>query len=228
MIFLTGDTHGSVYFQKLKNFAEENVGLTKDDYVVIAGDFGGVWSAATLENDLASYEALPFTVLFIDGNNENFDLLNKYPVSEWNGGKVHFVKPDIIHLMRGQIFDLDGKSVFTFGGGTSFDKLRRKEGESWWFREIPSYKEFDEGLSNLKKRGNKVDIIITHSIDEGALYYPPLMQRLGGVHSYPENQMLRNFEDIVKYGHWYFGHYHIDAKITDKKTALFKDFIRIA
>lgn len=228
MIFVTGDTHGSVHFGKLLEFAEAHVGLNKDDYVIIAGDFGGVWSAATLDQDLAPYSALPYTVLFVDGNHENFDLLNKYPVSEWNGGKVHFVQPDIIHLMRGQIYDLGGKSVFTFGGGTSFDKIRRKEGESWWFREIPSYKEFDEGIANLKKHNNQVDIIITHSIDEGALYSQPLMQRLGSFQSYPENQMLRRFEDIIKYGHWYFGHYHIDAKITDKKTALFNDFVRLA
>lgn len=29
----------------------------------------------------------PFTTLFVDGNHENFDLLNAYPVENWHGGK---------------------------------------------------------------------------------------------------------------------------------------------
>ena len=43
------------------------------------------------------------------------------PVSEWNGGKVHFVRPNVIHLMRGQVFTLQGQTYFTFGGASSHD-----------------------------------------------------------------------------------------------------------
>lgn len=72
MIYVTGDTHGEVTFQKLPAFARANPQLTKRDYVIIAGDFGGVWSEKTLEEDLRPYSELPFTVLFVDGNHENF------------------------------------------------------------------------------------------------------------------------------------------------------------
>lgn len=35
------------------------------------------------------------------------------------------------------------------------------------------------------------------------------------------------FEDQVEYKHWYFGHYHIDEKVADKKTALYFDIVSI-
>ena len=119
MIFITGDTHGTHDFSKLTEFAELNQNLTKSDYMIIVGDFGGVWRVETLEKDLKPYMDLPFTVLFVDGNHENFDMLNKYTVETWNGGKTHRIKSSIIHLMRGQVFEIEGESIFTFGGGIS-------------------------------------------------------------------------------------------------------------
>ncbi|MDR3186224.1 MAG: hypothetical protein LBU04_05400 [Christensenellaceae bacterium] len=38
---------------------------------------------------------------------------------------------------------------------------------------------------------------------------------------------LLRFEETLEYGHWYFGHYHIDSPITDKKTALYKNIVQI-
>jgi hypothetical protein len=44
MIFITGDTHGSIDIDKLnsKNFPSGKF-LTKNDYVIILGDFGFIW-----------------------------------------------------------------------------------------------------------------------------------------------------------------------------------------
>lgn len=224
-IFVTGDTHRDVDFAKLKQFAESNPQLTKSDYVIIAGDFGGVWCERTLEEDLKPYSALPFTVLFVDGNHENFWKLNSYPVTMWHGGKVHMIKPDIIHLMRGQVFELEGNTIFTFGGATSIDKAFRREGISWWAEELPTYEELDEGFRNLERYGYKVDYIITHSCGERALMYPPLRTRTMQMGRYPENQMLSNFEDRVTYRHWYFGHYHMDGILNDKMTVLYQEIV---
>lgn len=225
MIYVTGDTHGRNDFAKLRIFADQNPQLTKNDCVIIAGDFGGVWSEKTLGENLKLYGELPFTVLFVDGNHENFTLLNAYPESEWRGGKVHVVKPDILHLMRGQIFELEGNTIFTFGGATSIDKYTRQEGISWWKEEMPSFAELDEGIANLKRYNNKVDYIITHSCGERALMYPPLRTRTLQMGRYPENQMLSYFEDIVSYKHWYFGHYHMDGRLNDKMTVLYQEII---
>lgn len=227
MIYITGDTHGQHDFAKLTGFVRQHRGLTKKDFLIVAGDFGGVWDAKTLERDLRPYEELPCTVLFVDGNHENFDLLDAYPVEEWQGGKVHFVKPTVIHLMRGQVFEIEGKTFFTFGGATSIDRDMRREHIGWWKREMPSFEELDEGIANLKRYNNTVDYIVTHSCDEKALWYPPLRTRIFQMGVYPENQMLSNFEDIVTYKHWYFGHYHMDGDLTDKKTVLYQTIVAL-
>ncbi len=227
MIYITGDTHGQHDFVKLLYFADAHPELTKKDYVIIAGDFGGVWSERGLETTLSMYARLPFTTLFVDGNHENFDMLNAYPVEIWNGGKVHKISPDIIHLMRGQVFEIEGKTFFTFGGATSIDKYLRIEGISWWAQELPTYEELDEGIANLKRYNNTVDYIVTHSCDEKALWYPPLRERGVKKETFPENRMLSLFEDTVRYGHWYFGHYHMDGDLTENKTVLYQRIIKL-
>ena len=121
MIYATGDTHGN--FQRFApEYFPEQAGMTKEDYMIICGDFGGVWDGGKKEErNLDWLEDLPFTTLFISGNHENFDLLSKYPTEEWNGGTIQRIRPHVIHLMRGQVFDLQGCSFFTMGGARSHD-----------------------------------------------------------------------------------------------------------
>lgn len=227
MIYVTGDTHGDIDFLKLHIFAENHSELTRDDYVIIAGDFGGIWSEFTMDRTLTPYEKLPFTVLFVDGNHENFDIINSLPIEEWKGGKIHRIRPNIIHLMRGQVFTLEGKTIFTFGGATSIDKFMRRENISWWAAELPTGKEVEEGISNLEKYDNQVDYIITHSCDERALYYPPLKDPYQSMKIFPENRILSIFADTVKFKHWYFGHFHMDAQLNEEKTVLYQHIVEL-
>lgn len=91
-----------------------------------------------------------YNICFIDGTHENFSLLNGYGVSEWNGGKVHKIYDNLYHLMRGQVYNIDGKSVFTMGGGESPDIDIRSENDGWSRDEIPSQDELLEGAKILK------------------------------------------------------------------------------
>lgn len=164
--------------------------MTKDDFVIICGDFGGVWNKSEESKEetmlMDWLDCKSFTTLFVDGNHENFDRLYDYPVEEWHGGKVHKIRHSVIHLMRGQVFEIDGKSIFTFGGARSHDidggilepddpdyKKKKKELDqgwrpyrinhvSWWQQELPSVEEMEEGRKNLEAYGNKVDFIVTH------------------------------------------------------------------
>lgn len=226
MIYVTGDTHRSDLLC-IHNFCDNHPELTKSDYIIIAGDFGGVWAKETPEKDLKPFSDLPVTVLFVDGNHENFDLINAYPVETWNGGKVHKIKPDIIHLMRGQLFEIGGKTIFTFGGATSVDKDRRVEGESWWRAELPTFEELDEVLVNLKRYGNKVEYIITHSCSDRAFAYPAIRNNATVKFNCPEVQMLSYFEDNAAFKHRYFGHFHTDARLSDRYTALYHNIIEL-
>lgn len=114
MIYITGDCHGNFERFNTSIFPEQKE-MTKDDYVIICGDFGGVWNrneeSKTETMVLDWLDCKPFTILFVDGNHENFDRLYAYPVEEWHGGKVHKIRPSVIHLMRGQVFELEGKKI---------------------------------------------------------------------------------------------------------------------
>ena len=227
MIFVTGDTHGTQDAYKLHIFAGEHPELSLNDYVIIAGDFGAIWNERTVAEELYFFTHLPFTVLFVDGNHENFDLINSYPVSTWKGGKVHQIRPNVIHLMRGQVYEIEGKTIFTFGGATSIDKYYRIKGRSWWPQELPSRGEMEEGLANLKRYQNKVDYIITHSCPLSAFKYPALLAAAGIKVECPESELLSNFDEIVAFKHWYFGHFHIDAQLSNRYTVLYQDVVRI-
>ncbi|MBP3885099.1 MAG: hypothetical protein J6D54_09210, partial [Olsenella sp.] len=110
MIYVTGDTHGSHDVGKLHPRQwPEGQGLGRDDYLVILGDFGAIWDWGTDDHALlAWYEAQAWTTLFVDGNHENFDLIDAFDVSEMFGGRVQVVPgyPHVIRLMRGEVYDL--------------------------------------------------------------------------------------------------------------------------
>lgn len=220
MIYITGDTHIPVNISKLntKNFPQQKT-MTKKDYVIICGDFGAVWNDQGEDKYWRKWLATRnFTTLFVDGNHENFDLLKQYPVSEWNGGKVHFINDSIIHLMRGQVFTIDGLKLFTMGGATSIDKYRRTEGVSWWAEEIPSHEEFEHALDNLDAHNWEVDYVLTHTTST---------RNMDRMIYEKENNPLNSFFDMLesdlKYKHWYFGHFHRDEMLDDKHTVVFEE-----
>lgn len=123
-IYVTGDIHSEPDRFNMENFPEQKE-LTRDDYMIICGDFGLVWAEdkeSKQEKQLLDWlEERPYTTLFVDGNHENFTRLNAFPVEEWHGGRVHKIREHVIHLMRGEMFDLDGKKIFAFGGARSHD-----------------------------------------------------------------------------------------------------------
>lgn len=210
-IFVTGDVHQLVDYEKLYQFSlEDGMSLTKDDYLIICGDFGAIWSNDPQDkidlSVLGLYDDFPWTTLFVDGNHENHDRLDQYPVSEWNGGKVHHITPSIIHLMRGQVFTINGQTFATMGGASSHDKWWRKEGISWWAREMPSAAEYEEMLTNLEKVGHKVDHFISHT-------GPSIAIR--NLSPYPTLDDLNKFFQIVaqdnQIGNWWMGHMHVEA-----------------
>lgn len=212
-IFITGDTHADVDWHKLNtNIFTQGKGLTKNDFVIVCGDFGGVWDGDITDKYVQNwYNNQPWTTLFVDGNHENFDLLNQYPVEEWNGGKVHKISDSIYHLMRGQIYEINGKKIFTFGGAESTDKAFRVPYVSWWPQEIPNYQECVNALSNLENCGYKVDYIITHCA-------PSRFEKVIYGEGYKSNNVTEFLDiacDLVEYKAWYCGHHHLDVDMNN-------------
>ena len=209
MIYLTGDTHIPLDVEKLntRSFPEQKK-MTRDDYVIVLGDFGLLW-----HEDKEYYwwkrwfEEKNFTTLWIDGNHENGNWIDSLPVSEWHGGKVHMISPNIIHLMRGQIFTIENNTFFTFGGALSIDKEMRRENVTWWAREEASYAEQEEGLKNLEKYNNKVDYILTHTCPDELIniMFPEAKYKADSV----TGKYLDYISKIASYRKWYFGHWHV-------------------
>lgn len=231
MIYVTGDIHGSNDIQRLsKDNFPESKSLSKKDYVIICGDFGLIWSGSEKEEYWLNWlNRQPFTTLFLDGNHENFDMLNRYPIEYWHEGKVHFINESVIHLMRGQVFNIDGKTFFTFGGATSIDKIYREENISWWKEEMPSVKELEEGLKNLSINNLKVDYILTHCCSSNTLEYVSICCGFDGRYELDTlNKYFNIIEKEIKFQHWYFGHYHEDVRnIVSKQSLLYKEIVRI-
>ena len=206
MIYFTSDIHGHLSLDWLSNEISK-IELTADDYLIILGDAGIVWDEKEHQEVKEFYDRLPCSTLFLDGNHENFDLLDSFPVVELFGGKVHRITDKITHLLRGEIFMIDGNAFFVFGGGYSIKKKGGTSPVFIWDREMPNEAEYNNGLNKLRSVDNKVDYVITHVAPTD------IATRLGRGPIEEEkvlNDYLTGISKNNKYLEWFFGHYHVD------------------
>lgn len=239
MIYVTGDTHNTVDCEKIFQFAPS---LAISDYIIIAGDFGGCWynhGSDKYKNDqelLDRYSNLDCTILFVDGNHENFPEIYSYPTIEKFGGTVGQIREKVFHLRRGEIYNIQNKKIFTFGGALSVDKHMRMPYVSWWEEEIPTIEEMNYGIDNLEKHNNKVDYIITHTAPKEivqALVAKNKWNMWGNKANDPTTDYLQRVMQITEFKHWYFGHFHDDKRIkrsgdfTAKFTTLYNEFDKL-
>lgn len=245
MIYITGDTHSNFSRFEIERFPIQEQ-MTKNDYVIICGDFGGVWTyqkESMIEKEKLDWlNNKNFTTLFVDGNHENYTrLYNDYPVEEWHGGKVHKIRDSVLHLMRGEIFDIDGKKIFAFGGARSHDiqdgilnldeeekiyEYRKRRAFfrirdfSWWDFELPTDEEMKNGIKNLKKVNYKVDYIITHCC-------PTSIQSLLDPRYERDNltDYLQKISEKLEFRKWYFGHYHDYRQVNSQFILLYEDIV---
>lgn len=223
MILITGDVHCPHDILKLKpeNFPDGH--LTKNDYLIVCGDMGIVWDGSKHDEYWKEwFEQRNYTTLFVDGNHENHPLLNEYPVVGWHGGKVHQIMPSVLHLMRGQIFDIEGSSFLALGGAKSHDIEYRIEGLSWWREEVFSQDDYIEAIRNLRKRDFLVDYVISHDCPSHVL---------PAIGSYLERNehtdMLEKIYQQIGYTRWYFGHHHVNMTLPENMRCLYEDIIEV-
>ena len=247
MLFLTGDTHGDFTRFRPDIFPEQKQ-MTKQDYVIVLGDFGGVWDGSKEEQNWLDWlEAKPFTTLFVSGNHENYDLLASYPIQSWKGGRVQVIRPSVFHLMRGEVFTLLGKTFFTLGGASSHDisagilepdapdfrrrkkmldlqgALYRVNHRSWWKEELPSQEEYRHAQETLNAHHHQVDYILTHCA-------PTSIQTAlsrGMYQPDPLTDFLEQVKESCQFQYWSFGHYHENKVIPKKYVLLYEQILEL-
>ena len=224
MVYITGDTHGGYDIDKLFN-----IDYTEDDVLIICGDFGFVWERdypkIVGEQALLNLimDSIPCTVLFVCGNHENFARLNKLPRVEKFGAEVGLVRDRCYHLLRGNVYTIEGKTYLAIGGAESHDKKYRKEGISWWKEESITLADIEKA-----KKAGKVNFVISHCVPDkvkermcldGVL---PLEYIMPSTSEY----MLSDLQEAIEYDYWFSGHYHEDLMI-GKHFILYNDFVEI-
>lgn len=280
MIYITGDIHRNpVRFSS--RFFPEGKDMTKDDYVIVCGDFGLIWDYEEESSEekywLNWLDSKPWTTLFVPGNHENYDrlygtddpvllkcwlynnlteeqkdrLFVGYPEKTWHGGVVRELRPSVLMLDRGYVFELCGKKFFSFGGASSHDisdgilfpeylasstemnKMRREWDDenktfrvnhiSWWRREMPTEEEMHRGIKTLEDNDWKVDFVVTHCTSSG-------VQSLLS-HGCYKSDVLTSYLEVIRqkldYTKWFFGHYHDNKNVTKKDLCIYEQIIRI-
>lgn len=224
-IFLTGDCHAD--FRKIYNFADR-MELNENDYIIVLGDMGLFWRNDRKDADIFIRdfeERCNFNLYFIDGNHENFKILNSLPIDE--NGMGH-ISDHIKHLRRGCHYNIDGKDILSVGGADSVDKFRRVEGLSWWREEEITSKEIEAIAAD------HYDYVLSHScplsiFEENKVY----LCTLGNIVDDNDeefkktNIQLENLLQKIDFNHWYFGHYHVDLHLDDKFTCLLNAFVEL-
>lgn len=213
-VYITGDIHGGLDITKLnsKNFPQGKT-LTKDDYVIICGDFGLIFSNEQSAEEKYWLDWLnnkKWTTLFIDGNHDNIDKIrNDYPDCKFLGAKCQRIKKSIYHIERGEILSIDNKKIWCMGGAFSHDLQYRIIDINWWKNEHPSAFDKLNGSENLNLNNWNVDYIITHSLPSEII-----TKCFSEVYFADElTDYLSIINKKTKFQKWYTGHYHMDTNI---------------
>lgn len=222
-IIITGDLHGDI----MRLFNCNLPDATKDDLVIVLGDFGCIWSKETTVFNFSIIEDLPFSVAFVDGNHENFRLIRELEeVVEWNGGRAGKLPSGVIHLLRGEIYNINNKRIGVCGGANSVDLWHRTEGISWWPEEEITTTDIGHFIRNLGDN-NHIDIMLSHDCPAAITPQISVFSNINGVKISNSQRRLQSINEMVNIDKWYFGHWHLDIPLNNKFECLYKTYKEI-
>ena len=214
MIFVTGDTHGDY-----EAFSDRSLRqLKKGDKLIITGDFGFVWDHSKEElKSLSRLAKKKFDILFVDGAHENFDLLREYPEVDLYCGKGYKLSSNIYLLKRGEVYLIDGKTVFALGGGRAPHDEGYEDTPS-----MPTDEELKYAVDSIQAHHRKIDLIITH---EAPASVKKLIDKSAAINDL--NIFLDTVMHNTAYGAWYFGSLHEDRKVSEKLICVFEEVHKV-
>lgn len=250
MILITGDLHGNARGE-FNRFTKATLSA---DYIIILGDFGFIWNKNDSPQEskiLNKIDSLGPTFLFIDGNHENHDRLDAMPITEWNGGKVHEIRPHIIHLMRGQVFTIEGHTFATMGGAPSHDiqdgifdpsdyscdyemkkaikRLEERKGGSQYAMYRIKGKNWWE--REIPSDAEWAELYTNLGKYNNKVDYILTHECPSGavpfVSIFESTEMSYKLQEVyanTEFKTWFFGHYHLDKDINPEMSCLYNSF----
>lgn len=219
MIYITGDIHGDLGDIESRSISK----IKKGDILIVTGDFGFLWNNSKSElKSLKKLSKKKFTILFVEGVHENFDMINEHEEIELYGNFAKKITDNIYCLKRGVVYTIEGKSVFTLGGGTVDDPIEKADSDPLNDKAMPTDEELQEAVNNLQGIGKKVDIIITH---EAPASVKRLIRRDSSINDL--NIFFDTLLHNVKYKMWYFGSLHTDRALSTNMTCVWQNVIKV-
>ncbi len=199
--------------------------LSRDDLVVVLGDFGLFWSDPPTEPEREELERLssrPWTTLFPGRQPRKFYPVGCPPAGRAGFGapvgvaapgvfhleegvRLHFGREDVLRLRRrpepGQA-RADGGKVL--GGGGRSPRRRNRRGLGFW-----------------SPRGGRCDWILTHTAPEGILK----ATNLGTLPGDPVSLYLEEIRKETDYKRWFCGHLHRNAYFPGERVHVLRENI---
>ena len=240
-MFVRGDTHGSFGF--LPEFCEEEA-TTKEDVLVILGDAGINYYGEKdrKEEAIKKYIAsFPITLLCVRGNHEarpedrkRMRVENRTACGGDFEGECYYEElyPNILYAKDGGVYRYKGDRILTIGGAYSVDKYYRLMMHLYWnMREQLDKSEMKEIQERISRDGGRFKYVFTHTCP---WKWRPTDLFLSTVDQNTVDESMEKWLDeisgMIKYDHWYFGHFHDDRKdVTGdgKVTMLYNKYIKL-
>lgn len=218
MIYITGDVHGD-----LKDLEKRDIGkIKKGDVLIITGDFGFLWDNSKSEiKNLNKLSKKKFTILFVEGVHENFEMLYSHEECEIFGAKARKIADNIYCLNRGEIYTIDGKKVFALGGGAHEDVYEKYDNDPLKNPSLPTDEELEYSVKNLQSHNKKVDLVITH---EAPASVKRMIRRDSVINDM--NIFLDTLLHNIQCEKWYFGSMHTDRVIFSHMECLYQNVVK--
>lgn len=197
-VLLAGDTHGDLPHVAYLLRTAAQVGC---DRIVQVGDFG-FWPHVEPfhERVNAAARSAALTWYWLDGNHENFDVLEE--VVDMVADAPQQMDDHLWYLARGSTWTWDDCRFMAVGGAPSVDKEYRVEGSTWWAQELLT----QEQVRRAQSRG-PVDVLLTHDAPDGTV---PIVgpSYKGDPLSQHHRQLVSAITETVQPKLLAHGHYH--------------------
>ncbi len=218
MIYVTGDTHGD-----LDRFKTKQAGrIKKNDTLIICGDFGFIWDGSKAESRALEWLAhRRYTILFVEGAHENYPMLGNYELVEYCGGMARRIADNIYMLRRGDVFTIDGKKLFAFGGGDDEEIDLMDLEEAPGLSRLPCDEETARARASLDAAGGAVDYIITYDASFK-------IKRFLKMESNSFNNLHAFLDEVARtysFKKWFFGCYHMDKRVPPNYYCVYREIL---